>query len=146
MTIKNLAIAPALLVLAVALTACSGGDTPAEHSAADRAEGHSSSSAGLPAGHIAAGEKLAGTKGASGQSCVDCHGAEGNAPIDETYPKLAGQYYDYIAHSLQAYRSGDREHALMSGQAKELTDQQIADLAAYFGSRNSNLRDLKGAH
>lgn len=146
MTIKNLAIAPALLVLAVALTACSGGDTPAEHSAADRAEGHSSSSAGLPAGHIAAGEKLASTKGASGQSCVDCHGAEGNAPIDATYPKLAGQYYDYIAHSLQAYRSGDREHALMSGQAKELSDQQIADLAAYFGSRNSNLRDLKGAH
>ena len=34
----------------------------------------------------------------------------------------------------------------MSGQAKELNDQQIADLAAYFGSRNSNLRDLKGAH
>ncbi|MBF6024764.1 c-type cytochrome [Lysobacter niastensis] len=146
MTIKNLAIAPALLVLAAALTACSGGDTPAEHSAADRGAGHSSSSAGLPAGHIAAGEKLASTKGATGQSCVDCHGAEGNAPIDDTYPKLAGQYYDYIAHALQAYRSGDREHALMSGQAKELTDQQIADLAAYFGSRKSNLRDLHGAH
>lgn len=146
MTIKNLAIAPALLVLAVALTACSGGDTPAEHSEADRAPGHSSSSAGLPAGHIAAGEKLASTKGATGQSCVDCHGAEGNAPIDATYPKLGGQYYDYIAHSLQNYRSGHREHALMSSQAKGLTDQQIADLAAYFGSRNGNLRDLKGAH
>ena len=45
-----------------------------------------------------------------------------------------------------AYRSGDRDHPLMSSQAKDLTDQQIADLAAYFGSRKSNLRDLHGAH
>ena len=40
------------------------------------------------------------------------------------------------------YRDGDREHALMSQQAKDLNDQQIADLAAYFGSRPSQLRDL----
>lgn len=144
MTNKILAIA---LLASLAVVGCSSSDTPAEHSAADRGEGHTSSSAGLPAGHIAAGEQLAGTKGkATGQSCVDCHGAEGNAPIDGTYPKLAGQYYDYIAHSLQAYRDGDREHALMSSQAKDLTDQQIADLAAYFGSRQSNLRDLHNAH
>ncbi|RPE81732.1 c-type cytochrome [Vulcaniibacterium tengchongense] len=147
MTNKLLAIAPALLAVAFAVAGCSQSDTPAEHSAADRGEGHTSSSAGLPAGHIAAGEKLAKTKGkATGQSCIDCHGPEGNAPIDATYPKLAGQYYDYIAHALQAYRSGDREHALMSSQAKDLTDQQIADLAAYFGSRQGSLRDLHGAH
>ncbi|UNK49719.1 cytochrome c [Lysobacter sp. S4-A87] len=149
MTNKILAIAPALIVLvaSLAVAGCSSSDTPAEHSAADRGEGHTSSSAGLPSGHVAAGEQLASTKGkATGQSCVDCHGAEGNAPIDGTYPKLAGQYYDYIAHALQAYRSGDREHALMSSQAKDLSDQQIADLAAYFGSRQSNLRDLHNAH
>ena len=133
--------------LALALSACSSGDTPAEHSSADRAEGHTSSSAGLPAGHIEAGEKLAATKGkATGQSCIDCHGADGNAPIDATYPKLGGQYHDYIAHSLQMYRDGDREHALMSQQAKDLSDQQIADLAAYFGSRPSQLRDLHGTN
>ncbi|KQZ67786.1 MULTISPECIES: cytochrome c [unclassified Lysobacter] len=145
MTTKHLAIA---LFAAFAVSACSQGDTPAEHSSADRAEGHTSSSSGLPAGRIAEGEKLAGTKGAaSGQSCVDCHGAEGNAPIDATYPKLAGQYHDYIAHSLQMYRDGDREHALMSNQAKGLNDQQIADLAAYFGSRTkSDLHDLHNVH
>lgn len=144
MTTKHLAIA---LFAALAVSACSGGDTPAEHSSADRAEGHTSSSSGLPAGHIAAGEKLASTKGAAtGQSCVDCHGAEGNAPIDATYPKLGGQYHDYIAHSLQMYRDGDREHALMSSQAKGLSDQQIADLAAYFGSRESKLHDLHNVH
>lgn len=137
----------AIALLALSLGACSSSDTPAEHSSADRAEGHTSSSAGLPAGHIDAGEKLAATKGkATNQSCVDCHGKEGNAPIDPTYPRLGGQYHDYIAHALQTYRDGDREHALMSQQAQDLTDQQIADLAAYFGSRPSHLSDLHGAH
>ncbi|KRA20890.1 MULTISPECIES: c-type cytochrome [unclassified Lysobacter] len=144
MTTKHLAIA---LFAALAVSACSQGDTPAEHSSADRAEGHTSSSSGLPAGHIAAGEKLASTKSAAtGQSCVDCHGAEGNAPIDATYPMLGGQYHDYIAHSLQMYRDGDRENSTMASQAKPLTDQQIADLAAYFGSRESKLHDLHNVH
>lgn len=89
-------------------------------------------------------KKLAATKGKTGQACVDCHGAEGNKPLDPSYPKLGGQYHDYIAHSLQMYRSGGREHPLMSAQAKDLNDQQIADLAAYFGSRTSQLRDLHG--
>ena len=123
------------LASAVALAGCSGGDTPVEHSASDRNAGHTSSSAGLPDGHVDAGEQLAHAKGkATGQSCVDCHGEEGNAPID------------YIAHSLQQYRDGNREHALMSQQAKDLTDQQIADLAAYFGSRQTQLRDLHGVN
>ena len=126
------------------LSACSpAGETPAEHSSADRSEGHTSSSSGLPAGDAAAGAKLAGTKNAkTGQACVDCHGAGGTAPIDPTYPKLGGQYHDYIAQALQKYRDGDRKHPLMASQAAGLTDQQIADLAAYFGSQPSQLRDL----
>jgi cytochrome c553 len=126
------------------LSACSpAGETPAEHSSADRSEGHTSSSSGLPAGDAAAGAKLAETKNAkTGQACVDCHGAGGNAPIDPTYPKLGGQYHDYVAQSLQKYRDGDRKHPLMASQAADLTDQQIADLAAYFGSQPSQLRDL----
>lgn len=129
------------LLLGLALAACGGGG---EHAAED---GHASSSAGLPAGRVAEGEALANTKGkATGQSCIDCHGADGNNPLDDSYPKLGGQYYDYIEHSLQQYRSGAREHALMSQQARDLTDQQIADLATYFGSRPGQLRDLHGAH
>lgn len=135
------------LASALVLAGCSGSDTPAGHSSSDRAEGHTTSSAGLPKGHVDAGEQLAHAKGkATGQSCVDCHGEEGNAPIDASYPKLGGQYHDYLAHSLQEYRNGNREHALMSQQAKDLTDQQIADLAAYFGSRPSHLRDLHGVN
>ena len=90
---------------------------------------------------------MASTKGAAtGQSCIDCHGADGNAPIDATYPKLGGQYYDYLAHALEQYRDGQREHALMSSQAAGLTDQQISDLAVYFGSREAQLTTLEGAH
>ena len=68
------------------------------------------------------------------------------AALYATYPTIGGQYADYIGHSLQAYRNGDRQHALMSSQAKALTDQQIADLAAYFGTRDSGLVTLHGAH
>ncbi len=144
------AIAIALLAVGVVAAGCTpSGETPAGHSSADRAAGHSTSSAGLPGGHADAGKQLASTKNAeTGQACVDCHGASGNAPIDPTYPKLGGQYHDYIAHSLQAYRDGDRSGSpttdLMGSQAKKLTDQQIADLAAYFGSEPTHLRDLHG--
>lgn len=140
---------PLILAIALALSACGGEEAAAEGHAANPGAEHASSSAGLPKGDIAAGKALASTRGASGQACVDCHGADGNNPIDATYPKLGGQYHDYLAHSLQAYRSGDRGGSvtsdLMANQAKALSDQQIADLAAYFGSAPSQLRDLHGA-
>ena len=101
----------------------------------------------LPEGRIAEGEAQANVKGqATGQSCIDCHGADGNVPLDDSYPKLGGQYADYLEHAIAQYRGGQREHALMSQQAVNLDDQQIADLAAYFASRPSQLRDLHGAH
>lgn len=106
-----------------------------------------SSSAGLPKGSADAGELQANVKGqATGQSCVDCHGPDGNQPLDATYPKIGGQYADYLGHALQQYRSGQRDHSLMSNQAQGLNDQQIADLAAYFAAQPSQLRDLSGAY
>ncbi|MFA0922400.1 c-type cytochrome [Xanthomonas fragariae] len=141
-----------VLVAALMMAACSQSQVEStDHSAGDT--GHASgehgsgSSAGLPAGRAAAGDKLANAKGkATGQSCVDCHGADGNAPIDPGYPKLGGQYGDYLAHALQAYRSGDRQHPLMTAQAATLSDQDIADLAAYFGARQTKLHDLHGVN
>ena len=147
-SMTKLRLALALLATSAALAACQpAGDTPAEHSAAERSEGHTASSAGLPPGRPEMGEKLANTKNAdTGQACVGCHGAGGNAPIDPSYPKLGGQYADYIAHSLQLYRDGERAGSpttdLMAGQAKKLTDQQIADLAAYFSGQPTQLHDL----
>lgn len=137
------------LACSLALAAC-GGQPAAESAHAAGAENARSSSAGLPKGDAAAGKALAEKKSATGQTCVDCHGAEGNAPIDDSYPKLGGQYADYLAHALQAYRSGDRGGSaasdLMAGQVKDLTDQQIADLSAYFAGASSQLRDLSGAN
>ncbi|KAF1687938.1 cytochrome C biogenesis protein CcsA [Pseudoxanthomonas broegbernensis] len=136
---SRLAIA---LTALLALAACSGQD--GSHAAEG---GTRSSSAGLPDGRIAIGEQLANAKGkATGQSCIDCHGPDGNVPIDATYPKLGGQYADYLARALQDYRKGDRDHALMTPQATGLSDQDIADLAAWFASRPSQLRDLHGVY
>ena len=131
---------------ALAMAAC-GGQPEAPHAEAAAA----SSSAGLPDGSVEAGKTLANAKGAAtGQACVDCHGAEGNTPLDPTYPKLGGQYADYLAYALQSYRDGKRGGTgttdLMAAQAKGLTDQQVADLAAFFGSQKGELRDLHGAY
>ena len=135
----------AIVLLSLALAACSSQEAPSvtEGEGGEAAEAPQSSSAGLPAGDAEAGMKLATTKNATtGQACVDCHGAEGNAPIDPTYPKLGGQYADYITHALLAYRKGDRDHALMGSQAKDLTDQQISDLGVYFATAPSHIADL----
>lgn len=142
---QRLVRAGALALAVTAIAACGPGeDRDAGAEASSEAQ---SSSAGLPEGRVAAGESLATTAGAAtGQSCIDCHGADGNAPIDPSYPIIGGQYADYLAHALQGYRAGDRDNALMAAQARALTDQQIADLAAYFGSRQGPLVDLAGAH
>ena len=134
------------LLAALALAACSqNNEVAAEDPGHASGEHGSSSSAGLPDGRIAEGEKRAQVKSeATKQSCIDCHGAEGDAPTTPTYPKLGGQYGDYLAHALQQYRAGDRQNSLMTPQAAALTDQEISDLAAYFGSRPSQLRDLHG--
>lgn len=139
----NAILATAVIGASLALAACGQSEPPTEAGAESGHEAPKSSSAGLPDGNVEAGAKLATTKGeATGQSCVDCHGVDGNAPIDPTYPKLGGQYADYLAHALQQYRSGDRDNVLMSSQAKPLNDQQIADLAAFFGSREGTVQDL----
>src|SRR3546814_5156850 len=121
---------PLALLASLALAACSpSGETPAAHSAADSADGHTRSSSGIPAGNVAAGEKLATSKqAATGQACVDCHGAGGNAPIDPSYPKLGGQYRDYLSHSLQMYRDGERSHALMASPRSEEHTSELQSL------------------
>lgn len=79
----------------------------------------------------AAGDSTAGAEKAA--TCAACHGAEGIPQIN-TYPILAGQYPSYLTHALQSYRDGTRQNAIMAGFAGALSDQDIADLAAYFSS------------
>jgi cytochrome c553 len=66
--------------------------------------------------------------------CAACHQATGISK-DGTYPNLAGQYANYIEHSLKAYRSGERKNAIMSAQAANLTDADIKQLAQWYSSQ-----------
>lgn len=70
------------------------------------------------------------------EACQACHGREGNTVPDDQTPRLAGQYEDYLVHALTAYRSGERENAVMSGFAGDLSDQDIRDLAAWYASQD----------
>jgi len=67
--------------------------------------------------------------------CIGCHGIVGyQADFPQVYkvPKIAGQDAKYIGAALTAYRSGDRKHPTMRSVAASLTDQDIADIAAYY--------------
>ena len=69
--------------------------------------------------------------------CTACHGANGQSPAS-IYPNLAGQWAAYLESSLKAYRAGERSggmSALMTPQAAGLSDQDIADLAAYYSQQ-----------
>jgi len=53
-------------------------------------------------------------------------------------PKLGGQNLDYIISSLKAYKSGERKHPTMRAIAGSLTDQDMADIAAYYSAQNAS--------
>lgn len=68
------------------------------------------------------------------QACAACHGKDGNTPLDPSYPKLGGQYRDYLERALLDYRTGQRKNAIMGAQAQALTRAEISNLAAYYAS------------
>ncbi|MCE7950799.1 MAG: cytochrome c [Xanthomonadales bacterium PRO7] len=88
-----------------------------------------------------AGGAPGATPAALAAPCAACHGADGNstAPI---YPRLAGQYHDYLAQALREYRSGTRQNAIMAGFAKTLSDADINILSRYFAAMPGKLDDL----
>lgn len=83
------------------------------------------------AGDAAKGSTIATTV------CVACHGADGNSVITMN-PKLAAQHPEYIAKQLKNFKSGERKNAVMSGMVANLTDEDMANLGAYFGSQKAN--------
>lgn len=69
--------------------------------------------------------------------CGACHGQTGKAAAS-IYPNLAGQNADYIVSALKAYRAGQRTGgmtAMMTPQAANLSDKDIADIAAYYSEQ-----------
>jgi cytochrome c553 len=87
----------------------------------------------------AAGDVSAGKAATEIYNCAACHGKDYNTPIDPSYPMLAGQHRDYLEHALIAYQRGadganGRGNAIMGAQAKPLSHQDIANIAAYLNS------------
>lgn len=79
------------------------------------------------AADIAAGRELAAAQ------CRTCHGLDGIATIPIA-PHLAGESEIYLQTQLKAFRSGEREHEMMTIVAQELTDEEIVDLSAWYAA------------
>lgn len=89
-------------------------------------------SAVLPvmAGDVGTGERLYSSKG-----CIGCHGPAGRSPNPDLFPAIAGQDAAVLVEQLKAFRSGERNNPMMTPMAKGLSDQEIADLAAYLAAQ-----------
>jgi len=66
--------------------------------------------------------------------CQACHGADGNSQ-NVDYPKLGGQYPDYLAKALRDYKSGARKNPIMAGFAGTLSSADIDNVAAYYAAQ-----------
>ena len=88
----------------------------------------------------AAGDAAAGK--AKAAACIACHGADGNSPAPAgpaaTWPKLAGQQANYLAGQMADFKSGARMDPIMMGMVAALSEQDMADLAAYFASQKQS--------
>lgn len=81
--------------------------------------------------HVSAFEGDAKAGKAKAAACAACHGNNGIGIMD-AYPNLAGQHADYIAKQLKAFKSGERKDVVMAPMAAALSEQDMADLGAYF--------------
>ncbi|WP_260680397.1 cytochrome c [Thalassotalea sp. PS06] len=90
---------------------------------------------GLMGNVLAQGDAEAGKNKAA--VCAACHGANGIGTTDQ-YPNLAGQHADYIAKQLKAFKDGSRVDPVMAPMAANLSDQDMADLGAYFEGLGSS--------
>jgi cytochrome c553 len=94
--------------------------------------------AAVASGQVAAQEIKGDAKAAETKisACIGCHAIPGyrsTYPMVYSVPMINGQSAKYIENALTAYRNGDRSHPTMRAIAGSLTDQDIADLAAYYG-------------
>ena len=87
---------------------------------------------------LADGDAAAGRVKAN--TCMGCHGIPNYNNVYPTYrvPRIGGQNAQYIAAALTAYKTGERPHKTMQAQAASLSDQDIADIAAYIAAAPSH--------
>ena len=78
-------------------------------------------------------------------ACVSCHGDKGNSMVS-TFPKLAQQDESYLRKQLHAFKDGSRKDPVMSSIAKSLSDQDMAEIAAYYMAQKVSANDLPVVH
>ena len=76
------------------------------------------------------------------QICAACHGVDGNS-VAAANPVLAGQHPDYIVKQLTEFKSGKRNNAIMLGMASTLSDQDMKNVAAWFGTQKPKTREAQ---
>lgn len=91
------------------------------------------------AGNVAKGKELV-----EKNNCAACHGVGLKLPVAPAYPKIAGQYADYLYYALLSYQvDGNslfgRNNAIMQSQVKQFSDKDLRDMAAYIASIPSDL-------
>ena len=89
--------------------------------------------AGLPKGDPVAGEQKA-------VICSACHGADGNSMVP-MFPKLAGLGERYLLEQMQHIRDGLRPVAQMAGQVDNMSDQDLADIAAFYNQQQRTVNE-----
>ncbi|MDY0975444.1 cytochrome c [Massilia sp. CFBP9012] len=101
------------------------------------------------AGSASAAEVVGNPQAATAkiEMCIGCHAIPGGykTAFPEVYrvPMIGGQSAKYIESALKAYRKGDRKHPSMTGIARSMSDQDIADVAAYYSQQTSNQTTAK---
>ena len=95
---------------------------------------------GLSAGVFAAGDASKGEQLTNG--CAACHGSDGNSPTD-AFPKIAGLGEKYLLKQLKDIKSGARSITEMTGQLDAMSDQDLANVAAFYASKATQLSGAK---
>jgi cytochrome c553 len=90
--------------------------------------------ASLPRGTASAENEVAPAPALT-QRCAVCHADRGSQPATADAPLLVGQSAGYLEQTLKEYRSGDRVHAIMREQARDLSDQDIVDLVNWYSGQ-----------
>ena len=131
---------PTMRAIATSLSEQDMADLAAFYSTEAKSEPAPATPAGAPPAEVA--ELL--KKG----NCASCHGLNFSAPIDPTYPKLAGQHADYLYVALKEYQTDKnpqvgRNNAIMMGMARPYTHAEAKQLAAYIASLPGELKTVQ---
>lgn len=126
---KNIATGLTLAFLLMTTTVYAQNDTANPLTGSTEAEVDSAKSIKLRSGP---GDPVAGRE--KSLLCQGCHGEYGIS-TDPVIPKLAGQYGNYISKQVRNYQAGTRSHQIMNAMAATISDDDLADIAAYFASQ-----------